>query len=225
MTALRVIESQPQAPKPDLAPLYHNAFTRKIDQLLESTKKTNKIDKQLVKQLVYFGIKGLPIFRKEALAGGFDRQIADEDTLKHIFNTMTMIDLFTGHLTPRELMTVFPIEKKYDGKRWEFKDYFSTMEELEKIGLDNPIGENVSELFFDYQNKYIRIYNVNKIGVVDDLRRYNGEKGMLEEFMEQQGVKPLRLMTDDDGKQFMYDPDKQTTYPVSKPRPRYLRVV
>jgi hypothetical protein len=48
---------------------------------------------------------------------------------------------------------------------------------------------------------------------------------MAEEYFGPLGVGMYKMMTDEDGKQFLYDPDKQTTYPVTKPRPRYLRVI
>jgi hypothetical protein len=34
----------------------------------------------------------------------------------------------------------------------------------------------------------------------------------------------MRMMTDDNGKQFMYDPHKQTSYPIVKRFPLYLKV-
>jgi hypothetical protein len=99
------------------------------------------------------------------------------------------------------------------------------MEELEKIGMDTQIGENVQSLLFDYQNKHVVEFNVFKMVVVDRIRACQGQPSMVEAFMSEQGIYPMRMMTDDNGKQFMYDPYRQTSYPIVKMFPRYLKVI
>jgi hypothetical protein len=41
--------------------------------------------------------------------------------------------------TPRELLRVFPIQKYYEGYKWEVKDYFSSIEYVNEFGLDSWI--------------------------------------------------------------------------------------
>lgn len=48
---------------------------------------------------------------------------------------------------------------------------------------------------------------------------------MMEAFMAKIGVHPMRMMTDENGKQFMYDPHRQTYYPIVKRFLRYLKVI
>ncbi len=51
-------------------------------------------------------------------------------TLQESQVTFQLIDaIFTvcGYLTLRNFVTTFPIDKTYDGAKWECKDYFSTM--------------------------------------------------------------------------------------------------
>jgi len=63
------------------------------------------------------------------------------------------------------------------------------------------------------------------LSVISGLRRCEGHPGLAEEYFGSLGVGMYKMMTDEYGKQFLYDPGKQTTYPVTKPRPRYLRVI
>ena len=54
-------------------------------------------------------------------------------------------------------MTTFPIDKDYDGAKWECKDYFYTMDVLKKMDWDKPIGrDKLSELLWDYENEELR---------------------------------------------------------------------
>lgn len=128
-------------------------------------------------------------------------------------------------LTPNEFMTVFPVEKRYDGDRYDVKDYFSTMKELREIGMDTVIGGHVDSLLFDYQNPHVRKFNIFKFNVVDRFRAYQGKPSLMKAFLAEKGVYPVILVTDDDGKRFFYDRSRQTCYPVAKNRPRYLRVI
>jgi hypothetical protein len=96
---------------------------------------------------------------------------------------------------------------------------------MKKIGMDTPIGEHVQSLLFDYQNWHVIKSNVLKMMVVDRIRACQGQPSMIESFMAEQGVYPMRVMTDDNGNQFMYDPNRQTSYPIVKRFPRYLKVI
>jgi hypothetical protein len=100
------------------------------------------------------------------------------------------------------------------------------MEKLEEFGMDELITKDrVMDVLFNYDNTHIRKYGCTKLCVISDLRRGEGHPGLAEEYFGPLGVRMFRMMTDEDGKQFLYDPGKQTTYPVTKPRPRYLRVI
>lgn len=217
---LRVIVTPPQPPKPDYAGIYRRIF---IDKLVEVRETGTK---QAEMQMIYFGIKGLPISFSEFIRGGFEPQpIPDKEALLGLYDLMRRVEDVISRVTPREFTRIFPIAKTFDGEKYGWKDYYSTMEEIEKIGMDTPIGENVCGLLFDYQNRHVRKFNVAKMMVISDIRKHEGKPGLMEEFMAERGVTPVHVMTDDNGKQFVYDPVKHTSYPVVKPRPRYLKVV
>ena len=79
-----------------------------------------------------------------------------------------------GMLTPRQLVEVFPIHKTYDGDKYQMKDYFYTMEEINKIGLDNPIGDKSFELLWDYENNDLRNFLVETVSTMNLVNMYRG---------------------------------------------------
>ena len=52
-------------------------------------------------------------------------------------------------ITPRELLSVFPPTKTYDGERYQCKDYFTTMQAVHKHGLDVPLGDRTFEFLYE----------------------------------------------------------------------------
>jgi hypothetical protein len=214
---LRIINS-PLPPEP---PDYARVYSRLIQ---ECTKAENP-STDWKKRFVYLVIKGLPVIFDDVISEVSKRYCLSRELLSLIWAPIELAEEQMGHLTPNEFMTVFPIKKEYDGHRYGVKDYHSTMEELEKIGMDTQIGENVQSLLFDYQNKHVVEFNVFKMVVVDRIRACQGQPSMVEAFMSEQGIYPMRMMTDDNGKQFMYDPYRQTSYPIVKMFPRYLKVI
>ena len=83
----------------------------------------------------------------------------NQQSLEDTQNTLQLIDLifmFCGCLTLRNFVITFPIEKKYDGAKCGWKDYFYTMDILSKMDWDKPIGrDELSELLWDYENTHM----------------------------------------------------------------------
>jgi hypothetical protein len=57
-----------------------------------------------------------------------------------------------SQLTPREFMNIFPIDKTYDGERFECKDYFYTIKIVRALDQDAPIGDKLDDLLWEYMN-------------------------------------------------------------------------
>lgn len=197
-------------PKPDYKSLYENAFYRKIDEFKE------KQDWQLSNQIVFYGVKYLNLIREDCNT---------REKLEAWLRFSGIIKSMMGLITPTELIQIFPITKDFDGSRWECKDYFYTMEKLREHGLDEPIGEAIEELLWDYMNPHTRNFTVNILSIVDDLRRLDGEKGMFEEFAEQNGITMYRKYKDQKGREYMVNGDTGETCRITKKKPRYLRAV
>lgn len=217
---LRVIKSPPSPEPPDYGEIYLRRLYELLDELLDEWGKGEYPLKDWKKRFVYLVIKGLPmIFEK------FERQMSPEESLPNTWKIIMIAEVQMSMLTPFEFMTVFPISKEFDGHRYGVKDYHSTMEELNKIGMETPIGDNVESLLFDYYNQHVIRFVLFKMKLVDRERAMQGLPSMIVEFFAKKGVFPMTMMTDENGKRFMYDPIKQTTYPILRRFPRYLKVV
>lgn len=89
-------------------------------------------------------------------------------------------------ITPDKLMGMFPITKYYD-RTGILKDYYSTMAETVNLnGRYQPIKAPL-EFLMDYMNPDTRYFVVRFMGILDDFRQLQGNKGMLETFF---GIHP-----------------------------------
>jgi len=79
---------------------------------------------------------------------------------EELFAFFESVNTLIGILTPIELTGIFPIDKIYDGAKWQLKDYFSTMDALNKYGMDKPIGENYMQVLWTYTKRCGRILSI-----------------------------------------------------------------
>ena len=94
-----------------------------------------------------------------------------------------------GCLTLRNFVNTFPINKSYDGAKWECKDYFSTMEVLDKMDWDAPIGrDELSELLWDYDNEELRHAYVEFTTAMSAIYRSQTGKGIAETWLDDLGI-------------------------------------
>lgn len=113
----------------------------------------------------------------------------------------TAIEMLAS-LTPKQLLTTFPPEKRYDGSRWELKDYFSTMEAVAEHHQDKPIGmKDILDLLWDYENREIRKFLVMVCGMTSEYARREGRKDAFDLFF----MSPR--YTSKNGAQFASDAD------------------
>ena len=147
----------------------------------------------------------------------------DGDDLDEDFQYYQDAMTYLASLTPLQLVTTFPPEKIYDGKRWQCKDYYSTMEAVNVLRQNEPIGEAIFNLLCDYQNEDIRTLMVKLMCVTSAMYRAQTGKDMLVEFFEQQGT-PLttyrRCKDPVTGQEYMLGSDGRT-HPI-EPRLRLI---
>lgn len=200
-------------PKPDYASLYINAAIRSAERLKEAPN-----DKQAKLRAIFYGVKLI------VETGGEQKSLEE---VQGRFWIIESIKERMKEITPRELMQMFPVEKVYDGQKWGSKDYFYTMDVLRKHGLDKPLGENVEEILYDYMNRDTMEFTVATMSAISAMRRYNGEKGLFEEFAEQQGMKlqTYTMTTDEKGRRWLTDSDAGERQRVKVKRPKYLRAI
>jgi hypothetical protein len=151
------------------------------------------------------------------------------DDYHFMFDTISIFKNMLSLLTPTELLQTFPVTKRYNGKKYQCKDYFSTMEVFKELDMDKPFkdqGVDMLEILFNYKNRWLDDIVIHSMLVIDNIRTAKGEDDMITSFFKEQGLKPPRKMTmhKDHGKQFMMD-ENGKTFKVHKPKPRYLRLV
>lgn len=136
------------------------------------------------------------------------------------FGTIECIGDMISLLTPREFMQMFPIRKEYDGKKYEIKDYFSSMSAIQKIGMYALIGEP-SKFLFDYSNDDIDSYMVTWMEIVNRLYQAQGGKDIMLEFFEDQGT-PLTTYREEDGN--LVDNETGEKFKLEKPKNRLKKL-
>lgn len=103
------------------------------------------------------------------------------------FNAMKLAVHSISLFTPREFMTIFPIAKEFDGKRWCVKDYFSTMEYIDSVGINNKITEPMRFLF-EYHNWEIFDFMMNFTDLMDDEREELTGISIFEQYCIDNGI-------------------------------------
>ena len=125
-----------------------------------------------------------------------------------------------GLLTPEQFTQNFPVDKRYDGKKYGIKDYFSTIEALKEYPLGQPIGEKIQYFLWEYMNVEIHKLLVCYLSAVDDLRRSRGQMGVAEEFFENIGVSAYREYENE-----VFINKTGHILKAKKKIPRYLRLI
>lgn len=85
------------------------------------------------------------------------------DTIKDLapgFSIYRDVTDILATLTPQEFLNIFPPAKNYDGIRHGNKDYFTTMEAINKLPPHVSIGRNINimDLICDYLNSDIELF-------------------------------------------------------------------
>lgn len=166
---------------------------------------------QLLNQLIFYGVR---VVNTQPSRENFTREQAERD-----FKYAQLIVSSIGCLTPVEFVQLFPIEKTYDGDRWETKDYFYTRDYMNTLDQEKPIGENATNLLWEYMNWDIRMFTVNIMSYMDNLRRLDGQVSVMEEWADMNGIGVATLHTDQKGNEFLLDKTGKTIK-VEKPKPR-----
>ena len=218
---LKLIQSNSKQRKPSKTELFRRAFERKVNSLDAKTSTVSEI-----MSLVLLGVKA------------YSRKDPDNrnnyDYLLAKFNLMNLIQQDMANLTPRQFMNIFPARKVYDGARYECKDYFSTMEMVNSLNQDEPIGDKIEDFLWDYMNLDTQMFTVEMLSLTSDIMRAEGKPGIFEQWSADFGI-PLYYSDKEDkhltgpiqvkkvGHEYYYDDSEAKT--VKKARPKYLKPV
>lgn len=194
-------------------------YARAINRIIEELDSFDGLDYPEVfqrypdkaKQFLYFNIKFI------AQNFDFNREYSANE-IECWFLLIEGIGNMIGCLTPREFMQIFPVEKDYDGEKHQCKDYFYTMEYINQLDKDVPIGsDNVSEFLFEYQNRDINHYMCTWMGIINRMHKAHGGKDITEEFFEENGY-PLHTCHEEAG--YLIDDNTGEKFEIRRPTKR-----
>lgn len=175
-------------------------------------------DRDIIKKLSFYGVnivKGFFRKQNQSLEENIDR-----------FHFISLIKNIMGELTPNEFMNVFPISKDYKGHKWGMKDYFYTKKYIDSLEVDKPIGseDEILKFLWEYHNWDITEFVVESMSCISDFNTLQGEQTLIEGFAQTIGIDLYEVHEDGKGNKFLIDKKGNATK-ISKPRPRYLKVV
>ncbi len=174
----------------NLFPIYKKAFFNATREAI-----ANEENKSLFHKTLFNGVKMFCHAPKSTSYQG------DLD----LFHIAEAVKHTVGYLTPIEFMNIFPPEKVYDGHKYEVKDYFSTMEEVKKLDLYEPLANQINPLsfMFEYHNWDVHRFNIKLLKIISNLKQAQGQLGLSEEFMAAHGIETPNTFKNSQG-QTMY---------------------
>lgn len=175
-----------------LEELYMKAFRREL-AIISACNDCNQC-RDNVKRAVFYAVKYYGLERIDRRHSGESRTL---EQVKSDFSLLEVVKTLMGQLTPRELMSMFPIAKKYDGKKWDCKDYFFTVEKLKDFDLDTPLGdEGLEDFLWSYWNDDLFSFDSVSFSIISNMYRSQTGKGIMEEWCEKQGIPSYTIQED-----------------------------
>lgn len=167
---------------------------------------------------LYYGIKYICIKQIDNLP---------YNKLLTLFKDIQNIHSLMSTTTYSQMINMFPIIKEYDGEKYCCKDYYSTQDYLKDKDLNDLIGLNNTDEFCSYYyNNNIINFTVKSFLIVDKLRKYRNESGLLESVLEQLDPEhTINVYTYDKENDIMINNNTHEIVKVKKKIPKYLKLV
>lgn len=177
--------------------LYKAAYDNLMCSCQEQ-KENNNISDTLAK-MFFYGSRYITLKYRSKNKGMFEPRILNYQELMEDFTFSNLMYQILGHLTMSQVQGMYPIDKEYDGKKYCCKDYFFSMEKLKDVDPDALICyqyPDVTDFTWDYWNRELIDFDVTMMEIASDIRRCEGKKGIMEEFMDKQGIESYTISTD-----------------------------
>lgn len=169
---------------------YHNSVFRSIEKN-KDIKIIADYPQDDLMRIAFSGIKficSLHDVRREndKVGTGYQQSLQESQSIVQLIDVIFTI---CGYLRLRNFVTTFPIDKTYDGAKWDCKDYFYTIDVLSKLDWDKPIGrDDLSELLWDYMNADLRHAYIEFTNAMSAIYKAQTGKGLAEQFFEEHGI-------------------------------------
>lgn len=184
--------------------IYFKAFARKIV--------SEKYENTLL--AIVYGIKYVNIYELNTNLEYLD--------FKRLFDTICLIKSLMKSVYIKDLINYFPIIKEYDGKRYECKDYFSTMDYLKTIDINDYMEDNLDDFLWNYYNHDLMNFSIKELLVLDRLRKLDGQDGLMEGFADMMGVDTYTINKEEG---YIYNRRTGKTSPIKKSIPRGFKII
>lgn len=131
-------------------------------------------------------------------------------------------------LSPAQIVQLFPQAKEYKGNKYGSKDWYSSVAAVNKFGGEKMLGEDIPKTYLfltEQNNRFLNEFVIAGWLIMDDLRRQEGQKTMLEEFYEEKMGKPLQTYWVKDGAhgKILTNEAGEKIGDISAPKPRWAR--
>lgn len=198
--------------------LYYLAFFRKFTKYQEVFD-SDDIFLDEKKKMILLGVKAIGQSKKT--------ETVDKKTILLTYNYL--IELMKT-ITFEEFENIFPIDKVYDGEKFECKDYFYTKEMMKSFDVKSKIGNEIDSFLWDYTNKDIRCFNVAVMGLVIDFHKKETGQDLFRNWIDEIG-KERKIEFDtyieikNGNKKYLMNNRTKEIYKVRYPRPKHLKLI
>ena len=168
------------------------------------------------------------------------RLIIMEDVDVYKMNYDELMDLFIeydfmiseiGLLTPKELMTIFPISKTYEKRSPVkpepcFKDYISVYQKIQnEFPINKPIGkEKAMDFLMEYLNPYIEKFVIKFMLIINHIKRIQTGTSVLEDFAKDNDIPIFYSLKGIEGSSILISEDGKVMK-MKKPKVKYMKIV
>lgn len=154
----------------------YKIYERAISRYAANHSLTESHSTDDIKKLIYLEVKYIEAINRSS------KDDAGISFYKHSprerFDILDAVVNMIGLLKPMELVEIFPIDKYYDGEAIQIKDYYFTMEALNKLDPGKPIGREAFALLWDYQNWALTFFTLELMSTMNLVGMYQGEPDM-----------------------------------------------
>ena len=161
-----------------------------------------------------------------------DEELDDETNtgLKDLGNVFHSMLLLGSLLSAEKVAQLFPPEKRYDGAKYEWKDYYTARQAVEAAGGWKGTRE-VLDFLMEMTNGDIRLCCLAGMHVMDEMREREGKQSLIESFVEQQTGEPCFLpkhvteARDKQGRVYLVADGEVLGLKAKPRRPQWLRKI
>lgn len=186
-----------------------------MDIIYSISEKKVIIDHELKKKMLFYGVKSMSYERNSRTV---DRDVRME--------TITIIKGVISEITFEEFVNMFPLDKHYDGAKYESKDYFSAMDYLQTVDMKEKIGDKLENLLDSYYNKDITRLLVCEMITISDVAKEVYGEDLFSKWIRESGKEINTFSEIKNGdKRYLRNNKTGEIKKVKISRPRHLKVV